>query len=82
MVIFQVSNYELGVIFPLHSEAEADKFACFERPPRKYSSSDRPWVRILLVCFSAIINMQTLTDSRRKQNISNLMNAGISAIDA
>ena len=32
-------------MIPLQDEAEADKVACFERPPRKYdSSADVPWV--------------------------------------
>ena len=41
---FQIQNYELGVLFPVKEEQEVDRFACFERPPRKYSTDDLPWV--------------------------------------
>ncbi|KII83975.1 hypothetical protein PLICRDRAFT_180003 [Plicaturopsis crispa FD-325 SS-3] len=43
--VLNVTNYELGVVFPLVDEAHVQKIACFERPPRKYSASDRPWIQ-------------------------------------
>ena len=41
----QISNYEVGVIFLLKDEKDADRVACFQRPPKKYTSKDEPWVR-------------------------------------
>ncbi|KAJ3720968.1 hypothetical protein C8R42DRAFT_73493 [Lentinula raphanica] len=43
--IMTINNYELGIVFPLKSMAEADQVACFERPPRKYGPNDTPWIR-------------------------------------
>lgn len=44
--VFQCSNYELGIVFPLRDEDHANRVACFERPPRRYNLKvDLPWVR-------------------------------------
>ena len=42
--MLQITNFELGVLFPLRSEEELERVACWERPPRKYGSGDVPWV--------------------------------------
>ena len=42
----QITNYELGIVFPLQSEVELERAACFERPPPKYTGKDLPWVRV------------------------------------
>ncbi|KAJ4473667.1 tyrosyl-DNA phosphodiesterase-domain-containing protein [Lentinula aciculospora] len=42
--VMNIRNYELGIVFPLRDEAEVTKSACFERPPRKYSAGDSPWI--------------------------------------
>ena len=39
----------MGILFPLpegpdEAEKKATELACFKRPPRKYTASDRPWV--------------------------------------
>ena len=35
----------MGIIFPLKTEMEADRIACWERPPKKYDLKyDVPWV--------------------------------------
>ncbi|EMD34993.1 hypothetical protein CERSUDRAFT_54191, partial [Gelatoporia subvermispora B] len=40
-----ITNYELGIAWPLYSEQEANRVACWERPPRKYVlGEDLPWV--------------------------------------
>lgn len=40
----QVVNYELGIVFPLYEE-DVKRVSCFKRPPRKYVlGEDRPWV--------------------------------------
>ncbi len=44
--VSQISNYELGVVFLLKDAKEVDNIACFQRPPKKYMSSDEPWVCI------------------------------------
>ncbi|KAK2460371.1 hypothetical protein APHAL10511_007536 [Amanita phalloides] len=43
--ILNISNYEIGVIFPLRDAQEIDPVACWERPPRKYGSRDEPWIQ-------------------------------------
>ncbi|KAI0056848.1 phospholipase D/nuclease, partial [Artomyces pyxidatus] len=43
--IMNITNYELGVVFPLHGEDEMNAVSCYERPPRKYRTNDLPWVR-------------------------------------
>ncbi|KAJ3753165.1 tyrosyl-DNA phosphodiesterase-domain-containing protein [Lentinula raphanica] len=43
--IMTINNYELGIVFPLKSMAEADQVACFERPPRKYGPNDTPCIQ-------------------------------------
>jgi len=43
--VIKITNYELGIVFPLKDEDEANRAACFERPPRKYTGNDEPWVR-------------------------------------
>ncbi|TFK84746.1 phospholipase D/nuclease [Polyporus arcularius HHB13444] len=41
-----ITNYELGVLIPLHSQEEIDRVACWERPPQKYvSGRDEPWIQ-------------------------------------
>jgi hypothetical protein len=40
----KIANYELGIVFPMKDVAEADKVACWQRPPRKYTTEDEPWV--------------------------------------
>ncbi|KAF8222342.1 phospholipase D/nuclease [Tricholoma matsutake] len=40
----RISNYELGVVFPLKDEAQVNRTACWDRPPKKYvSGRDEPW---------------------------------------
>ncbi|RDB17512.1 Tyrosyl-DNA phosphodiesterase 1 [Hypsizygus marmoreus] len=43
--ILNISNYEVGIVFPLKDKEEADRIACFERPPRKYAGKDEPWIQ-------------------------------------
>ncbi|TFY61518.1 hypothetical protein EVG20_g7020 [Dentipellis fragilis] len=43
--VMNIANYELGVVLPLHSEAEAERASCFERPLKKYSEEDLPWMQ-------------------------------------
>ncbi|KAI0712722.1 tyrosyl-DNA phosphodiesterase-domain-containing protein [Cerioporus squamosus] len=41
-----ITNYELGVLIPLHSQEEVDRVACWERPPQKYViGRDEPWIQ-------------------------------------
>ncbi|KAI0278964.1 tyrosyl-DNA phosphodiesterase-domain-containing protein [Russula aff. rugulosa BPL654] len=40
-----VTNYELGIVFSLRDEADIDRVACYERPPGRYGSKDRPWMQ-------------------------------------
>ncbi|KAG6836262.1 hypothetical protein H0H93_009663 [Arthromyces matolae] len=42
--ILNISNYELGIVFPLKDKEHADMVACFQRPPTKYTRGDVPWV--------------------------------------
>ncbi|KAI0030960.1 tyrosyl-DNA phosphodiesterase-domain-containing protein [Vararia minispora EC-137] len=43
--VINISNYELGIVLPLYSEGDANNRACYERPPMKYLSDDRPWMQ-------------------------------------
>ncbi|TEB20188.1 phospholipase D/nuclease [Coprinellus micaceus] len=44
--ILNISNYEVGIVFPVKDEAEAQKIACFQRPPRRYAvGKDEPWIQ-------------------------------------
>ncbi|KAI1791374.1 phospholipase D/nuclease [Ganoderma leucocontextum] len=41
-----ITNYELGILIPLHSQEEIDSVACWERPPQKYViGRDEPWIQ-------------------------------------
>ncbi|KAI0686935.1 tyrosyl-DNA phosphodiesterase-domain-containing protein [Cytidiella melzeri] len=43
--ILNVTNFELGIVFPLRDEPHLANVACWERPPRKYEvGKDEPWV--------------------------------------
>ena len=51
----QITNYELGIAFPLRSEKEVEDVACYRRPPRKYvTGTDEPWVRFA-DCFRILV---------------------------
>ncbi|KAF5376628.1 hypothetical protein D9615_007854 [Tricholomella constricta] len=44
--ILNISNYELGIMFPLKNEEHAELASCFQRPPRKYAAGkDEPWIQ-------------------------------------
>jgi len=43
--VLNISNYEIGVVFPLKDVQHVDRVACWERPPRKYGSRDEPWIQ-------------------------------------
>lgn len=50
--LLQVTNYELGVVFPLKDDDHVDRTACWERPPKKYVlGDDVPWVRLNIAFF-------------------------------
>ncbi|KAI0743057.1 tyrosyl-DNA phosphodiesterase-domain-containing protein [Daedaleopsis nitida] len=41
-----ITNYELGLLIPLHSQEEIDRVACWERPAQKYVlGRDIPWMQ-------------------------------------
>ncbi|KAF5339476.1 hypothetical protein D9758_015324 [Tetrapyrgos nigripes] len=41
--VLNIRNYELGIVFPVRSQAEIERLALFERPPQKYKAGDTPW---------------------------------------
>ncbi|KAM6493152.1 Tyrosyl-DNA phosphodiesterase domain containing protein [Amanita muscaria] len=43
--ILNISNYELGIAFPLRDKQHANKLACWTRPPKQYTSRDEPWIQ-------------------------------------
>ncbi|KIM82075.1 hypothetical protein PILCRDRAFT_786360 [Piloderma croceum F 1598] len=44
--VLNVTNYELGVMFPLKDDNHVDRTACWERPPKKYVlGDDVPWMQ-------------------------------------
>ncbi|KAL6303385.1 phospholipase D/nuclease [Sparassis latifolia] len=48
-----ITNYELGIVLPLRSEKDANKLACWERPPKKYVlGKDEPWIQAESTAFA------------------------------
>ncbi|KAF8182897.1 tyrosyl-DNA phosphodiesterase-domain-containing protein [Pholiota molesta] len=43
--ILNISNYELGIVILLKDKDEMDRVACFQRPPKKYTYKDEPWIQ-------------------------------------
>ncbi|TFK18940.1 phospholipase D/nuclease [Coprinopsis marcescibilis] len=44
--ILNITNYEVGVVFPLKDGIEVDRAACWRRPPAKYATGkDEPWMQ-------------------------------------
>ena len=66
MGIRQIANFELGIVLPLKSEKELEDVVCWQRPARKYTSADEPWVRH---CFRALFSLTDdqlqFTDTKR-----------------
>lgn len=62
----KIANYELGIVFPMKDSAEADKVACWQRPPRKYTTKDEPWVgrRQVFLTRTTLMKQFFLTDTR------------------
>ncbi|KAI5897696.1 phospholipase D/nuclease [Schizophyllum commune H4-8] len=42
--VLNVTNYELGVVFPIKDEEQLKSVQLWERPPRRYGREDEPWV--------------------------------------
>ena len=42
--VLNVTNYELGVVFPIKDEEQLRRVQLWERPPRRYEREDEPWV--------------------------------------
>ncbi|KAF7289023.1 hypothetical protein HMN09_01350200 [Mycena chlorophos] len=42
--ILTINNFELGVVFPVQTSEELDALSAWERPARKYSGNDAPWI--------------------------------------
>ncbi|KAI0341097.1 phospholipase D/nuclease [Trametopsis cervina] len=48
-----ITNFELGIAFPLRDESHLASVACWERPPKKYAlGSDEPWFQSESACFT------------------------------
>ncbi|KAL1748877.1 tyrosyl-DNA phosphodiesterase-domain-containing protein [Schizophyllum fasciatum] len=43
--VLNVTNYELGVVFPIKDEEALRSVELWERPPRKYGKEDEPWIQ-------------------------------------
>ena len=68
---WQISNYEIGVVFPLKDVQHVDRVACWERPPRKYASGDEPWVSAQLLCSMVDPSVTCLVRSKKSRSIIN-----------
>ncbi|KAJ7483416.1 tyrosyl-DNA phosphodiesterase-domain-containing protein [Mycena latifolia] len=42
--VLNINNFELGVVVPLATAEDLDKASAWERPPRKYTKADLPWI--------------------------------------
>src|ERR1700691_4968437 len=72
--LMQVTNYELGVVFPLKDYDHIDRIACWERPPRKYVlGDDVPWVRFIITLVQ-IVTQQDIDATRRCKTIPRFLN--------
>jgi len=40
----QITNYELGVVLPIIDVDQIERWTCWNRPARKYTKDDEPWV--------------------------------------
>ncbi|KAH6912166.1 hypothetical protein BKA70DRAFT_1145523 [Coprinopsis sp. MPI-PUGE-AT-0042] len=43
--VLNITNYEVGVVFPLKNETQVNTVSCFQRPPKKYATGDLPWMQ-------------------------------------
>ncbi|EPQ56055.1 phospholipase D/nuclease [Gloeophyllum trabeum ATCC 11539] len=44
--ILNITNYEMGIVFPIKTSKDVDRVAAWERPPCKYESGkDVPWMQ-------------------------------------
>ncbi|KAL1732021.1 hypothetical protein EV714DRAFT_248198 [Schizophyllum commune] len=43
--VLNVTNYELGVVFPIKDEEQLRSVQLWERPPRRYGKEDEPWIQ-------------------------------------
>ncbi|KAJ7780085.1 tyrosyl-DNA phosphodiesterase-domain-containing protein [Mycena maculata] len=43
--VLNVNNFELGVVVPLETAGDVNKASAWERPPRKYTAADLPWLK-------------------------------------
>ncbi|KAJ7780099.1 tyrosyl-DNA phosphodiesterase-domain-containing protein [Mycena maculata] len=43
--VLNVNNFELGVVVPLETAGDVNKVSAWERPPRKYTAADLPWLK-------------------------------------
>ncbi|KAL1690371.1 hypothetical protein GGG16DRAFT_92394 [Schizophyllum commune] len=43
--VLNVTNYELGVVFPIKDEEQLRSVQLWERPPRRYGREDEPWIQ-------------------------------------
>ncbi|KAL0567808.1 hypothetical protein V5O48_014189 [Marasmius crinis-equi] len=44
--VLNIRNYELGIVFPLKTQADVETVACWERPAEGYAGTGKePWIR-------------------------------------
>ncbi|KAJ7147676.1 hypothetical protein C8R43DRAFT_1010422 [Mycena crocata] len=43
--VLNVNNFELGVVVPLKTAEDLNQASAWERPPKKYSTRDLPWLK-------------------------------------
>ncbi|KAJ7654592.1 tyrosyl-DNA phosphodiesterase-domain-containing protein [Mycena polygramma] len=43
--VLNVNNYELGVVVPLMTVEDVNTASAWERPPKKYTDDDLPWIQ-------------------------------------
>ena len=56
-------------MFPLKDHAMVDKVACWQRPPRKYTSDDVPWVGFFTFIFILHLAEMFLVDPGGRHDI-------------
>lgn len=66
-----MTNYELGIVFSLEDEADIDRVVCYQRPPRRYGSKDRPWVSCSLLEVVFRISAQQFEQMQEESEVLN-----------
>ena len=58
-------------MFPLKTEEDVSKVACWERPPKKYGKDDVPWVRVVDTQARSHTDLAVCSSKRNRHTLEN-----------